>query len=255
MCQKKERKKNPSEIQNQKEFLAVGKACKAIFWSTLGLNEPNVTGFSAAGSFISVSTRPHHGIRPKTTGLLLQHGPWNGQIVSEAERLQSSTSTADYGWSEWHGATKPWWLFFPSFFSPLVVEWPHLSCSSFMMMCADYQEKDFWRRVLPLHWPHSLERSPLWHSLYTVHSCFQTGSQSTQLFQSYFSNLHQTLLYSYSHPHALYIFWSFAILLSHLIFCPHVYCHCQLLNISSLLLLFIDEDKILLQCCGLAKLM
>ena len=179
MCQKKERKKKPSEIQNQKEFLAVGKACKAIFWSTLGLNEPNVTGFSAAGSFISVSTRPHHGIRPKTTGLLLQHGPWNGQIVSEAERLQSSTSTADYGWSVRHGATKPWWLFFPSFF-PLSLLNDHIYPAPHSWWCVlTTKRKTFGEGSYPFTGPtvwnglpfdiHSTQSSPAFRQALKVH--------------------------------------------------------------------------------------
>ena len=42
--------------------------------------------------------------------------------------------------------------------------------------CANHKQKDFRRKFLLLHWPHSLKPSPVWHSLHKFYSFIQTGS-------------------------------------------------------------------------------
>ena len=42
--------------------------------------------------------------------------------------------------------------------------------------CANHKQKDFRRKVLLLHPPHSLEQSPVWYSLHKFYSFIQTGS-------------------------------------------------------------------------------
>ena len=44
--------------------------------------------------------------------------------------------------------------------------------------CANHEQKDFQRKALLLLWPHSLEQSPVWHSLRKF-SFIQTGSWNT----------------------------------------------------------------------------
>ena len=46
-------------------------------------------------------------------------------------------------------------------------------------LCASHKQKDFRRKVLLLHWPHSPEQSPVWHSLHEFYSFIQTGSEYT----------------------------------------------------------------------------
>ena len=54
------------EIRTRKKFLAVGKACVAIFWPAPGFKGRTFvhSGFSTKGALISASVVPHCGIIP-----------------------------------------------------------------------------------------------------------------------------------------------------------------------------------------------